>query len=319
MLRTIDPMGREQLNSDQGEIHMSGIRPLMSVDSGHEENKPKSRLPVVEPANHASKIQTQKTTPASPSFAKPKTGNPNSAEPKILVKREVVDWGLELPETPRSAFSDSDLKQDSDCGVDKIDFFPKPTRDRVSESIPVINLGDPIQPSIAQEEPSWEERLERANSDRRVLARFFAICLCCVAFVNMVPALYHWYHWTQLTESMQLPRWIYIQVFVGAIHLVYAVFLFQINDWSAMRAVSVAMLAVAFVFGFISTGLLIGGGDGNLTGFLGIPYTLNRQASIWCVAMLCLATLMSYWGGKESTNWQRAEYLLKDILARSPV
>ena len=130
----------------------------------------------------------------------------------------------------------------------------------------------------------------------------------------MTPALYHWYHWTQLTEMMALPRWIYIQVFIGAIHLVYALFLYQINDWSAMRAVSVAMLFVAFIFGFVSTGLLVAGGDGNLTGFLGIPYMLNRQACIWCVAMLCLATLMSYWGGKESTNWQRTDALLKDIL-----
>lgn len=166
-------------------------------------------------------------------------------------------------------------------------------------------------------ERNWEDRLEHANTDRKYLAWFFAMCLCCVAIINIVPALYHWYSWTQLAESMPLPRWIYIQIFVGAIHLVYAIFLAQIPNWSAMRAVSVAMLAVAFVFGFISTGLLIGGGQGNLTGFLGIPYTLSRQACIWCVAMLCLATLMSYWGGKESSNWERSEHLLKEILSKS--
>ncbi len=186
------------------------------------------------------------------------------------------------------------------------------------EAIPVISLTDPVESSeIEAKETNWEERLESANADRKLLARFFALCLCFVAIVNMTPALYQWYQWTQLAETMALPRWIYIQVFVGAIHLVYAVFLFQINDWSAMRAVSVAMLFVAFIFGFISTGLLVGGGEGNLTGFLGIPYMLNRQACIWCVAMLCLATLMSYWGGKESTNWQRTDDLLKNILNRS--
>jgi hypothetical protein len=83
-----------------------------------------------------------------------------------------------------------------------------------------------------------------------------------------------------------------------------------------MRAVALAMLFMAFIFGIVSTGLLVGG-QGNLSGFLGIPYALNRQASIWCVAMLCLATLMAYWGGKESANWQRAEQLLKGILAQS--
>jgi len=169
---------------------------------------------------------------------------------------------------------------------------------------------------ILEDEKSWEERLTKANSDRKILARFFALCLCLVAIVNMVPAIYNWYHWTQLTDSVPLPRWIYILVFVGAIHLMYALFLAQIPDWSAMRAVALAMLFMAFVFGIVSTGLLVGQ-QGSLSGFLGIPYALNRQASIWCVAMLCLATLMAYWGGKESANWQRAEYLLRGIVAQS--
>ena len=164
---------------------------------------------------------------------------------------------------------------------------------------------------------SWEERLEDANSDRRILARFFAICLCIVAIINMIPAIYQWYHWSQLTDGVALPRWIYIQILVGAVYLLYAFFLAQIPDWSALRAVAVAVLAMAFVFALVSTGLLIGGGQGAFTGFLGIPFSLNRQACIWCVAMFCLATLMSYWGGKESMNWQRAEVLLREILNRS--
>ncbi|MFT5299480.1 MAG: hypothetical protein ACI87E_001583 [Mariniblastus sp.] len=194
---------------------------------------------------------------------------------------------------------------------------PKSTGPDLIPEIKLVNSKEVV--TEKEEAIDWEERLENANQDRRMLARFFAGCLCVVAIVNMTPALYHWYHWAQMTESMELPRWIYIQVFVGAIHLVYAVFLFQVSDWSAMRAVSVAMLLVAFVFGSVSTGLLVSGGQGDLSGFLGIPFSLSKQAAIWCVAMLCLATLMSYWGGKESLNWQRAELLLKDILARSAV
>ena len=179
--------------------------------------------------------------------------------------------------------------------------------------IPMFDLNDPA-PAIEQDR-NWEQRLSAANTDRKMLARFFALCLAVVAIINMIPAIYHWYHWAQLTDSVPLPRWIYIQIFVGALHLIYAVFLAQIPDWSAMRAVSVALLFMAFIFGIVSTGLLVGG-SGNLSGFLGIPFALNRQACFWCVAMLCLATLMSYWGGKESANWQRAEHLLKDILAK---
>lgn len=203
-------------------------------------------------------------------------------------------------------------------GLETIDIVASSGQAEPPVSIPVINLEPAAEPElVAEDTRSWETRLETANADRKVLARVFAICLCLVALINMVPAIYHWYHWNLQSDSMPLPRWIYILVFVGALHVVYAFFLFQINDWSAMRAVSIAMLAIAFVFGVISTGLLMGGGDGNLSSFLGIPFMLIRQASIWCVAMLVLATLMSYWGGREATNWQRAEHLLKDILARS--
>ena len=171
-----------------------------------------------------------------------------------------------------------------------------------------------VDENATVENIDWGDRLERANADRVVLSRFFAICLCLVAIVNVIPAMYHWYNWTQLEDAVPLQRWIYLQIFVGAIYLLYALFLAQIPDWSSMRAVSMAMLAMAFVFGSLSTGLLIGGGQSNLTGILEIPYSINRQACIWCVAMLCLATLMAYWGGKESLQWQQAEKMLAEII-----
>ena len=180
--------------------------------------------------------------------------------------------------------------------------------------IPFINLGDPTLQ--LEQEQDWEQRLSTANQDRKLFARFFAICLVLVAILNVIPAGLQWYHWAQLAQSAPLPRWIYIQIFMGAIYLIYAVFLAQVPDWSALRAVSVAMLFTAFVFGIVSTGLLIGG-HGDFSGYLGIPFALNRQACVWCVAMLCVATLMSFWGGKESAHWQRAEQILRGIVAKT--
>ena len=204
---------------------------------------------------------------------------------------------------------------------------PKPTRlDSVGSGVVAsqsaaddlsasfISLTAPAE--TQEEEKDWEERLSVANQDRKIFAKFFAICLCLIAVLNVIPASLQWYHWTQLSDSVPLPRWIYIQLFIGSLYLIYAFFLAQIPDWSALRAVSVAMLLMAFIFGIISTGLLVGG-HGDFSGFLGIPFALNRQACIWSVAMLCVATLMSFWGGKESANWRRAEQILENICSRS--
>jgi hypothetical protein len=231
------------------------------------------------------------------------------AEQRTLPRKRVIDR-VEPPK-PGPRVSRPEAGSDVPSFESKLDFLPSAAQLLIDFGVGTGEF------SGVRSEKDWKDRLEKANSDRKVLARFFALCLCIVSIVNMVPAIYHWYQWTQMVETMPLPRWIYLLIFVGAIHFVYAIFLAQIPDWSAMRAVSVAMLAIAFVFGFVSTGLLIGGGQGNLIDFLGIPFILNRQACIWCVAMLCLATLMSYWGGRESSNWQRAEHLLREILTTS--
>ena len=179
---------------------------------------------------------------------------------------------------------------------------------------PAFELQDSKE--VALEAQSWQERVLLSNSDRRVLARFFAFTVCMVAMINLLPAFIDGYAWYQAIETTILPRWIYLLVFVAAVHVIYAVLLFQIPDWSTLRAVSIALLGIAFVFGLFSTSLLFEGGGGIITNFLGLSYSIVQRAVIWCVAMLCLSTLMSYWGGREAAQWQRAEQLLIEILGK---
>lgn len=162
---------------------------------------------------------------------------------------------------------------------------------------------------------SLEVRTRRANADRVTLTRFFAAMLVFVGIVNFAPAIYCWYTWSQEDIDFLLPRWIYLQIFIAVLHLVYAVLLLQVPDWSTLRSIAIVMLAFAFVFGLFSMGLLTTGGNGLLAQFLQVPDSLGRQACIWCVAMLCLATLASYLAGRESNTWQRTEKLLAEILA----
>ena len=164
-------------------------------------------------------------------------------------------------------------------------------------------------------------RVQRAKRDRIVLSRFFAFCLCIVAVINMVPAIYYWHQWSLNAELQQLPRWTYLQVFVAALHFVYAVYLVQISDWAALKTVCVVMGIVGAIFAAVSVGLMFGisegGAQGNVARFLGLPYSLVRSACLWCVAMLCLSTLASYLSGREAANWQRIEQLVKHVLART--
>ncbi len=160
------------------------------------------------------------------------------------------------------------------------------------------------------DEQRWESRFRKSHDDRVTLARFLAACLVGIAIVNVIPAVVFWYRWSALDQMTPLPRWIYLQIFVALLHVFYAVFLVQIPDWASLRAVSFALLAIAMTFGLLSVGLVIGEGVEFVPQFLGLELSLVRKAGLWCVAMLCVATLGSYLGGRESARWQRAEKLL---------
>ena len=196
--------------------------------------------------------------------------------------------------------------------------FPMPvvvsaSTDQVQlDSFPVLQDENSLQSESCKPD-LMTTRIERARKERIVLARFFAVCLCIVAIVNMVPAIYHWSQWSEVAELQQLPRWTYLQIFVAAMHFVYAFYLIQINDWSALRTVSVVMIVVGAIFGAVSAGLALGGAQGSIARFLNLPYVMIRSASVWCVAMLCLATLTSYLVGREATNWRRIEQLVRNI------
>ena len=155
-----------------------------------------------------------------------------------------------------------------------------------------------------------EARFKKSRDDRVVLTRFLAVCLTGIAIVNVIPAVIYWRHASSLDVVEPLPRWVYLQVFAALLHVVYAIFLVQVADWASLRAVAYAMLAIAMTFGLLSTGLVVGDGSGAVPKFLGLSGAMVQRAGLWCVAMLCVATLASYLSGRESARWQRAEKLL---------
>lgn len=163
---------------------------------------------------------------------------------------------------------------------------------------------------------SWAKRLSDSNRDRVSLSRVLASLILILGFIHVLPATIEWFANDWATNSAFFPRWIYLQVFVGAIHVLYVILLFQVPDWSTLRGVSLAMLAFAFLFGILSTALLIEGGIGAVTGFLTISQLTIRPATMWCVLMLCLSTAVAMLLGKEANEWRRAEQLMVEILGR---
>ncbi len=164
--------------------------------------------------------------------------------------------------------------------------------------------------AVVEPQPrDWEARFRQSRHDRVVLTKFLAACLIVVGLINAGPALSFLYQCRELDQPGAVPRWVWLQIFVALIHLIYAIYLMQIPDWASLRAVSITMLAVAMAFAATATGLLGSSGNAVLPAFLQLDGSQIRQARLWCVAMLCVATAASYVGGRGSAKWQRAEKL----------
>jgi len=119
-----------------------------------------------------------------------------------------------------------------------------------------------------------------------------------------------WNRWSEQILAPTLPQWVYWQVFIAALCLVYAVFLIQIADWSALKSVSIVMLVVAMGYGLVTASLVLGGVQSPAARCLSLDGQTLDRGKIWCATMLCIATLISYFGGRESSKWKRANFLL---------
>ena len=226
--------------------------------------------------------------------------------PRLMVPEKIAPTSVRT----RNKVSDTRPKQKKQS---------TPSARQAPSSVKYASLGnEPFVPDLvkpADKKVELRQRVRASNADRKMILKFFAVCLCVVGAVNLAPAIYYWVQWSQNVDSPALPRWIYLQAFVAAVHVIYAVYLIQIPDWSTLKTVSIAMLVVATLFGLVSTGLVTGGGQGTVARFLELPHVLSYRASIWCVAMLLLSTLMCYMGGREAVNWQRTEQLLREIVS----
>ena len=172
-----------------------------------------------------------------------------------------------------------------------------------------IQTSESLSPSAA----TPEAKVAAANRDRVLLTHFFSFLIFLTGVINIFPSYVFWSRWSQQIAAPPLPHWVYWQVFIGALCWVYAIFLWQIADWTALKSVSFVMLIMAMGYGLISASLILGGAQSPAARWLSLEGPILDRGTTWCATMLCVATLISYLGGREASKWKRANQLLDKI------
>ncbi len=155
--------------------------------------------------------------------------------------------------------------------------------------------------SIQVDEDGFEDR---SDSDYQFLSHFYAACIGVMGLVLISLSTLAWSGWSVLPVQPLGSRWIFIMIFLGGLHLVYSIFLFQIPERAALWSVSIFLLMVGCIHGVFTAGTWLDKGSGPVSRFLQLPPTETAAVTLWCFLHLCFSVIFSYLCGRLAQRWK---------------
>ena len=179
---------------------------------------------------------------------------------------------------------------------------------------------DPTSPADEPAPPPFIPRAEPATASLHAdAASTLAVYQLVAALVagavfSVVPAVWDLIEYLQVAESQFVARWALGLFFLGIVQLAYAVYLFQLPDWTTVWVVTVFSLFVAAIYAAVLGLGLLSPADGFLVGEYGLQLAdklAGGKAALWCLCMVSLSTILAFFAGRLSTRWHKTELLLR--------
>ena len=173
---------------------------------------------------------------------------------------------------------------------------------------PVTLPGAGDEPVVVVDTAAAEQ--PRSRRDQHHLAvQNLVLALVTVALLSGLPVVLAVVG-RQGAETTHLERWAFGILLAGILQLVYALYLFQLPDWSSVWVVSLLTLCIATAYaGLMGIRLLASQGN-RVIEFLeldGNRFSSGQEAG-WCLIMVLLMGTLSYLAGRFGTNWYRAAH-----------
>jgi hypothetical protein len=153
-----------------------------------------------------------------------------------------------------------------------------------------------------------------ADAARTLAVYQLAAALVAAALFSVAPAVWDVVEFLQFTGSPFVARWALMLFFLGVVQLAYAVYLFQLPDWTTVWVVTLFSLLLAAVYAAVLGLVLLSPTDGFLVGNHGLQLAdklAGGKAALWCLCMVSLSTILAFFAGRQSTAWYRAEMMLR--------
>jgi len=137
--------------------------------------------------------------------------------------------------------------------------------------------------------------------------QWLAIALFLVALLGMGPALLRLINHYRLEDAPGIFCWTYLMLISGLLQLAYAVYLYQLPDWSTVWVISIVALIVTTVYAGVFVIRLLASEMNPVLIMLQLHYesTSKPQQAGWCFCMLLVYGTFTYLSGRFGIRWKQ--------------
>ncbi len=156
---------------------------------------------------------------------------------------------------------------------------------------------------------SDRQAIEYYRPDRRLLAnaRWLAVALTLMALVGLTPAVIDLVEHLLSESSLGLSRWACGLMLIGLLQCAYAIYLAQLPDWSSVWVVTMFLLVISATYAAMFGLTLLTGEQNHIVQLLDLTDRLRGgKATAWCLMMLSLSSLLSYFSSQLGSRWRHA-------------
>ncbi|MDX1947092.1 MAG: hypothetical protein SFU86_16960 [Pirellulaceae bacterium] len=292
-------------------------------------------LPVATFAPEPPPIVSLAPSPAAPPFPPLPTAEPVVEAPPPIVPPAPRDNPPAIDpstiEPPAAVLEDGAPPAVAAEVIPPVESPPEPPPALAPAAPPVESPGSEIEEHAASEAPPpplpaapapagpAPVTISLAADTAKVLVVYqLAAALVVAALFSLAPAVWDVVEYVQFLDAVDAPsvaRWALVLFFLGVVQLAYAVYLFQLPDWTSVWVVTMYSLLMAAIYAGTLGLVLISGADGWIVGEHGLQLAdklAGGKAALWCLCMVSVSTILAFFAGRLSVRWRRAEMMLRE-------
>ena len=133
--------------------------------------------------------------------------------------------------------------------------------------------------------------------------------LAAIGVLTMIPGFVDVASANSGEEGGHIAPWAFWTMFIGAMQLLYVVYLVQVPDWSSVWVVSILNLIITTFYATMMAILLMGKGENAIAEALQLTEMhgadIRKKALIWCISMLSISSLLTYLSGRVGIRWHK--------------